>query len=245
MRPSASRTTRSRMPATSPRRTCSPHSSAISRRTASRVVSPSSTRPPGRLHLPISGGLPRRTRSTRVPSRTTAPTPTRGTLGYSRSVMAGGPDMAPRPPFVRRAPAEPGYSAGRAPDVSRRGGQPGRARVALGHERGHALGLARRKAAGPEVEAVLALERLGQRVGHGLERRAPAEGGLERRQRRQRVARRRKQRAHPWLVHGEQDGAVLQEGVALPALAPPTRLRPPTSDPNTPGRAKQNARPGP
>src|SRR5204862_439760 len=79
-----SRVTRSTTPATSATVIASPHSSATSRTTASRVVSPRWTRPPGRLHLPRAGGRPRLTSSTRSPWRTTAPTPTRGWSGYSR-----------------------------------------------------------------------------------------------------------------------------------------------------------------
>src|SRR5207247_657788 len=59
MRPASSRTTRSTMPATPPTRIARPHSSATSRATASRVVSPRFTRPPGRLHLPAQGAWPR------------------------------------------------------------------------------------------------------------------------------------------------------------------------------------------
>src|SRR5207244_2016053 len=89
MRPASSRTTRSTMPATPPTRIARPHSSATSRATASRVVSPRFTSPPGRLHLPAEGAWPRRTSSTRLSWRTTAPTPTRGCSGYSRLTRVG------------------------------------------------------------------------------------------------------------------------------------------------------------
>src|SRR5262249_60936352 len=60
-------------------------SSATSRRTAASSDSPTVTRPPGRLHRPTPGGRPRCTRRTRPSSTTTAPTPTSGTVGYSRT----------------------------------------------------------------------------------------------------------------------------------------------------------------
>src|SRR2546426_134540 len=65
-------------------RTWRPHSSCTSRTTASSMRSPSWISPPGMLHFPRDGGAPRRTRTTRSPSSTTAPTPARGASGYSR-----------------------------------------------------------------------------------------------------------------------------------------------------------------
>src|SRR5438552_4532650 len=62
-----------------------PVSSRTSRAIATSSVSPTSTAPPGRLHSPLSGSLPRHTSSTRPPSTTTAPTPTIGRSGYCRS----------------------------------------------------------------------------------------------------------------------------------------------------------------
>ena len=50
-----------------------------------RVVSPRSTSPPGRLHLPETRRLAAPDEQHAVPSRTTAPTPTRGASGYSRA----------------------------------------------------------------------------------------------------------------------------------------------------------------
>src|SRR6266851_6306509 len=49
------------------------------------------------LHLPSDGGCPRLTRSTRSPSRITAPTPTRGASGYSRAKVIGAPSPCPLP----------------------------------------------------------------------------------------------------------------------------------------------------
>src|SRR5437588_12940088 len=90
--------TRSTTPATPRSRTAIPHSSRTSRRAASAVVSPRSTRPPGMLHLLAAGLRPRRTRRTRSPSSTTAPTPTRGWSGYSLEV---GDEPAALIPFGR------------------------------------------------------------------------------------------------------------------------------------------------
>src|SRR3989338_4501465 len=148
-------------PAMSTARTARPHSSATSRTTASRVVSPTWTRPPGRLHFPAAGACPRRTSSTRSPSRTTAPTPTRGLSGYSRLTPGG----------------------------ARRGGEPRRGGVLLPDERVHESGLLGAEAVGLEVEPVLGLERPGERGGDVVEGGAPAERRLPRRQRRDRVGR--------------------------------------------------------
>src|SRR5436190_3414100 len=76
---------RSRTVTTPPTSTSSPVSSRTSRAVAASSVSPVSTAPPGMLHSPLSGARPRRTSSTRSPSRMTAPTPTIGRGGYSRS----------------------------------------------------------------------------------------------------------------------------------------------------------------
>ena len=58
MRPSASRTTRSRTPATLAHADLQPALLGhLAARPPRAVVSPSSTRPPGRLHLPASGAL--------------------------------------------------------------------------------------------------------------------------------------------------------------------------------------------
>src|SRR4029453_4162594 len=68
-------------PATSTTRILIPHSPRISRAIASVVVSPSSTRPPGKLHFPNDGDWPRRPSSTLSSCRMTAPPPTRGESG--------------------------------------------------------------------------------------------------------------------------------------------------------------------
>ena len=181
---------RARRPA-SPTRICRPHSSATSRRDGlGRGLAELDAGRPGRLHLPVSGGLPRRTSSTRPPSSTTAPTPTRGTLGILAPVAhaeAGEPGRA-RVAVASRAPPRARVSSGESPP-------------------------------GPQVEAVLAPRRPRASASATSSNAGPAaERGLQRGQRGQRVARGREQRAQPRLVHAEQDGAVLQERVALPPL---------------------------
>src|SRR5260370_595452 len=151
--------TRSTTPATPRSRTAIPHSSSTSRRAASAVVSPRSTRPPGMLHWPAAGLRPRRTRRTRSPSRTTAPTPTRGGSGYSREVGGepaaliplGGPVLVAHEPvdellFLAREPPRPeldpvragealghrGRRCGEAPGAAGGGGgDPGRGPVVV------------------------------------------------------------------------------------------------------------------
>src|SRR2546428_2638917 len=81
-----------------PTSTWRPVSSCTSRATATSSVSPISTAPPGRLHSPLSGWFPRRTSSTRLPSTTTAPTPTTGRSGNSLDTffpLAAGPHGHP------------------------------------------------------------------------------------------------------------------------------------------------------
>src|SRR5581483_6050020 len=63
-----------------------PHSSANSRRAASRTVSPTSTAPPGMLHSPRRGSLPRCTRRTVLSLKAITPTPGMGRRGYSRDM---------------------------------------------------------------------------------------------------------------------------------------------------------------
>src|SRR6266446_9989975 len=146
--------TRSTTPATPRSRTAIPHSSSTSRRAASAVVSPRSTRPPGMLHWPAAGLRPRRTRRTRSPSRTTAPTPTRGWSGYSREV---GDEPAALIPL----------------------GGP----VLVAHEPVDELLLLAREPPRQELDPVRAGEALGDRGRRFGEARAPAQDLLERRDR--------------------------------------------------------------
>src|SRR5512145_1226263 len=176
------------------RRTSQPHSSRTSRRAASSVVSPSSTSPPGTLHLPAAGGPPRRTSSTRRPWKTTAPTPTRGWSGYSR------------------------LTPGARGERSRRGGEPGRGGVPVADERVDPLRLLGAQPAGAENQAVLGRKGRLQRGRDLVEAGTATERRLERRQRRERIDGGGKHRAQPRRVHAEQDGAVLQERRPLAAL---------------------------
>src|SRR2546426_4684330 len=174
--------TRSTTPATPRSRTAIPHSSSTSRRAASAVVSPRSTRPPGMLHLPAAGLRPRRTRRTRSPSRTTAPTPTRGWSGYSREV---GDEPAALIPL----------------------GGP----VLFAHEPVDELLLLAREIPRPQLDPVRAGEALGERGRRFGEARAPAQYLLERRHAREGVAVAREEGPHALGVDPEHHGPMLEK----------------------------------
>src|SRR5437660_1470482 len=174
--------TRSTTPATPRSRTAIPHSSRTSRRAASAVVSPRSTRPPGMLHLPAAGLRPRRTRRTRSPSSTTAPTPTRGWSGYSREV---GNEPAALIPFCGP--------------------------VLFAHEPVDELLLLARESPRPELDPVRAGEALGYRGRRFGEARAPAQYLLERRHAREGIAVAREEDPHALGVDPEHQGPTLQE----------------------------------
>src|SRR3989442_7873663 len=206
---------RSTMPATPPRRTLIPHSSVSSRWMAPAVVSPSSTRPPGSVHLPAEGWPPRRTSNTRRRCSTTAPTRRRGCWEYSG--LGGGSSR----------PHEQGVGS-----------------VPVADERLDLRRLRGRQPAGPEREAVLCLERSAQRRRDVLELRPPAERRLQRRQRGEWFAGGRKDGAQTRLVHAEEDRPVLEEVLALPPLGAADHFlagdlelvaaRPPEAEPGRP-----------
>src|SRR5437870_5439120 len=178
--------TRSTTPATPRRRTAIPHSSSTSRRAAAAVVSPRSTRPPGMLHLPAAGFRPRRTRRTRSPSRTTAPTPTRGWSGYSREV---GDEPAALIPL----------------------GGP----VFFAHEPVDELLLLAREAPRPQLDPVRAGEALGDRGRRFGEARAPAQNLLERRHAREGIAVAREEDPHALGVGRDAVGELARGPVVV------------------------------
>jgi hypothetical protein len=72
--------------------------------------------PPGSDQIPCAGGLPRRAKSTRLPSHTTAPTPTIGRGGYSRSDLSSAISLLEKDEKTGlRATRRPVYQKSRKP----------------------------------------------------------------------------------------------------------------------------------
>src|SRR5262249_61543836 len=149
----------------------------------------------------------------------------RGAGSYGRGpAPGGGARAAPCPGGGcrrRRRPADsPGTRGSRTPR------QPGLGGVLVAHEPLDRRGLVRAEPVGPRVEPVLALERRRERGRDVVELGPMAECLLERRQGRERIVGRRKDRGHALGVDAEQDRPVLDERPAGPPLPAPDELAP-------------------
>src|SRR6185295_15342281 len=185
-------------------------------------------RGPRRLPPPGSSGrTPPRSRAAPPPASSRPARPCRRAGSTCRTTAPCRDARAAR--AGRRGRPRRRRPAGRSGTPARRSrgrGEPVRARVAVGHQAIHARHLVLGEAAGTQRQAVLLLEGLRQRLGDLEECRPAAQRGFERGERGQRIARGRKERTHTRLVDRQQDGAVLQERVALTALRAAHELAP-------------------
>src|SRR5207245_9161886 len=82
-------------------RTVTPVSSSVSRTAPASTVSPASRTPPGRLHRPLFGSVPRFTRRTSPSRNTMAPTAGTGRFGSSLGEGTVKPRSGPGPSILR------------------------------------------------------------------------------------------------------------------------------------------------